>query len=121
MATTRSREKSPISTTKMRPAIDVDARERQMIALAEDLAEQQLRDGTASSQVIAHYLKLGTRREKIEREILEEQKKLLEAKTEALKAAKRMDEMYEAALKAMSDYKSSSKDNEFEEDYEDEY
>ena len=54
-----------ISTTsgtpkKMRPALTPEARENQMIALAVDLAEQQLRDGTASSQVITHYLKLGS-------------------------------------------------------------
>ena len=57
-----------------KPALTADARERQLINLATNLAEQQLRDGTASSQVITHYLKLGTTKEKIEQEILEKQK-----------------------------------------------
>ena len=54
-------------TKKIRPAMSPEARENQMIALAVDLAEKQLLEGTASSQVITHYLKLGTTKEKIER------------------------------------------------------
>ena len=75
-----------------------------MIALAVDLAEKQLREGTASAQVITHYLKLATTRERVEKEILEEQKELLKAKTEALKSQKRMDELYENAINAMRIY-----------------
>ena len=65
------------STRKMRPALTPEARENQMISLAVDLAEQQLREGTASSQVITHYLKLGSTKERIEKEILEKQKELI--------------------------------------------
>ena len=68
----------------MRPALSPEARENQMISLAVDLAERQLQDGTASSQVITHYLKLGSTKERIEKEILEKQKELISAKTEAL-------------------------------------
>lgn len=89
---------------KMRPALSPEARESQMISLAVDLAEQQLRDGTASSQVITHYLKLGTTKERIEREILEKQKDLLEAKAESIKSAKRVEELYTNALNAMRNY-----------------
>lgn len=89
---------------KMRPALTPEARESQMISLAVDLAEQQLRDGTASSQVITHYLKLGSTKERIEKEILEKQKMLIEAKTETLQSAKRVEELYENALKAMKVY-----------------
>ena len=89
---------------KIRPALTPEARENQMIALAVDLAEQQLRDGTASSQVITHFLKLATRREQIEREIMEKQKELISAKTENLKSAKRIEELYEDAIKAMKNY-----------------
>ena len=71
---------------KMRPALTPESREAQLICMATDLAEQQLRDGTASSQVITHYLKLGTTKERLEREILAENKKLLAAKTEALQS-----------------------------------
>ena len=89
---------------KIRPATTPEARENQMISLAVDLAEQQLLDGTASSQVITHYLKLGTMKEKIEREILEKQKQLIEAKTENLQSAKRIEELYTEALDAMRNY-----------------
>lgn len=87
-----------------KPALTADARERQLINLATNLAEQQLRDGTASSQVITHYLKLGTTKEKIEQEILEKQKELITAKTENLKSAKKIEEIYQKAIDAMKRY-----------------
>ena len=89
---------------KMRAALTPEARENQLIYLATDLAEQQLRDGTASSQVITHYLKLGTMKERLEREILTENKKLLVAKTEALQSTKRIEELYAEAITAMRRY-----------------
>ncbi len=89
---------------KMRPALTPEARENQMISLAVDLAEQQLRDGTASSQVITHYLKLGSTKERIEKEILEKQKELISAKTETLKSAQRIEELYTEAISAMRNY-----------------
>ncbi len=76
-----------------------------MIALAVDLAEKQLREGTASSQVITHYLKLATTREKMEKDILEKQFALIEAKTENLKTAKRKEELYTEAMEAMKSYR----------------
>lgn len=98
------------SVRKRRPALTPEARENQLISLAVDLAEQQLIDGTASSQVITHYLKLGSTKEKLEKQILEEQRKLLEAKTEALQSAKRVEELYENALNAMRSYSGQSDD-----------
>jgi EAL domain-containing protein (putative c-di-GMP-specific phosphodiesterase class I) len=92
------------SSRKMRPALTPEARENQMISLAVDLAEQQLRDGTASSQVITHYLKLGSTKERIEKEILEKQKELIEAKTQSLQSAQRIEELYTNALDAMRKY-----------------
>lgn len=89
---------------KIRPALTPEARENQLIYLATDLAEQQLKDGTASSQVITHYLKLGSTKERIEREILEKQKELISAKTEALQSAKRIEELYTNAIAAMRKY-----------------
>ena len=86
------------------PASTPEARENQLIGYAVDLAEQQLINGTASSQVITHYLKLGSTKEKLEREILEEQKKLITAKTEALESQKRVEELYANALTAMKEY-----------------
>lgn len=89
---------------RIRPALTPEAREQQLVALAVDLVQQQLLDGTASSQVITHYLKLGSTREKLERERLEEENKLLRAKVEAIKSAERQEELYAQALKAMSRY-----------------
>ena len=105
---------------KMRPATTPEARENQLISLAVDLAEKQLIEGTASSQVITHYLKLGSTKEKIEREILEKQKELIEAKTENLQSAKRIEELYTNAINAMKNYSGQTNDSdEEEEDYED--
>lgn len=92
----------PVRTS--RPALTPEARENQLIALAVDLAEKQLIEGTASSQVICHYLKLGSTKEKIEKEILEKQKYLIDAKTESLQSFKRMEEVYQQALDAMKLY-----------------
>lgn len=99
----------------IRPALTPESRENQLISLAVDLAEKQLQEGTASSQVITHYLKLGSTKEKIEKEILEEQKKLISAKTDALKSAKRIEELYTEAIKAMQKYNGRDTDDEDEE------
>ena len=95
---------SPGPARRMRPALTPEARENQMVSLAVDLAEEQLRNGTASAQVITHYLKLGTTRERLEREKLEKENELLRAKTEALESARRVEELYENALNAMRRY-----------------
>lgn len=92
------------SSPKRRTAITPEARENQLIALAVDLAEEQLRNGTASSQVITHYLKLGSTKERIEKEILEKQKDLITAKTKALESTERIEELYSNAIKAMQKY-----------------
>lgn len=89
---------------KIRPALTPEARENQLISLAVDLAEQQLRDGTASSQVITHYLKLGTTRERLEKELLEREVELKKAKTEAIQSAERIEKLYSEAITAMRNY-----------------
>ena len=89
---------------EMRPAFTPEARESQLISLAVNCAEQQLRDGTASSQVITHYLKLGSTREKLELEILEKQKDLITAKTEAIKSVEKIEELYNNAVSAFKKY-----------------
>lgn len=89
---------------KQKPALNPEAREQQMISYAVSLAEKQLREGTASSQVITHYLKLATKKDKLENEKLELEKELLVAKTEALQSTKRIEELYGKAITAMSTY-----------------
>lgn len=86
------------------PAKSMEERENQLISLAVDRAEQQLRDGTASSQVICHYLKLGSTRDRLEKEIMEKNKELLAAKTEMINSTKRVEELYEQAVDAMRLY-----------------
>lgn len=89
---------------KLRPGLTPESRENQMIALAVDLAEKQLLEGTASSQVITHFLKLGSTKERLEKEKLEEENKLLRAKTESIQSAKRVEELYLDAIAAMRKY-----------------
>lgn len=93
-----------IITREFPPAKSMEERENQLISLAVDRAERQIRDGTASSQVICHYLKLGSTKERLEKEIMEEHKELLQAKTEAINSAKRVEELYAEALNAMRAY-----------------
>lgn len=101
---------------KPRPAITVEGRENQLIAMAVELAEKQLQEGTASAQVISHYLKLGSSRERLEQERLNKENDLLQAKVEAMASAKRIEELYETALNAMRSY-AGQESSEFEDDY----
>ncbi len=86
------------------PATSEEARLAQLINLANDVAEQQMRDGTASAQVITHYLKLGTEKARLERDILREQARLYAAKTDELESHKRSEELYAEAIAAMRKY-----------------
>ncbi len=88
-----------------------------MISLAVDLAERQLQKGTASSQVITHFLKLGSTKERIEKDILEKQKELISAKTDAIKSSKKIEELYGRSLEAMSSYKGGSDEGGEDNDY----
>lgn len=96
------------------PAKTVQDRENQLIALAVDLAERQLAEGTASAQVITHFLKLGTMRAKLEMEKLSQENALLGAKKEAIESRKRVEELYADALKAMKDYQGDDNEDESE-------
>lgn len=89
---------------RRRPATTPEAREQQMIALADALAEKQLREGTASAQVITHYLKLGTSREQLEQEKLRKENQLREAQIEQMASSARVEELYKEALEAMRAY-----------------
>ena len=104
---------SSSSSRKRRPALSPEARENQLISLAVDLAEKQLQEGTASSQVITHYLKLGSSKERLEKEKLEEENKLLRAKTENLQSQKRVEELYSEAIKAMRNYAGQGETDEY--------
>lgn len=87
------------------PALTPEARENQLISLSERLAEKQLREGTASSQVIVHYLRLGTMRERLEREKIVYETELLKAKKESVESQKRSEELYAKAFEAFRSYR----------------
>lgn len=94
----------PESTRKHAPATTPEGRENQMISLAMELAEKRMRAGTASAQEVTHFLKLGSLNARVERDILEKQKELITAKTESLRSARRVDELYTEAIAAMRSY-----------------
>lgn len=98
---------------QMRPALTPEARENQLISLAVDLAEQQLRDGTASSQVITHFLKLGTTRAELEKEKLRIENRKTEAQIKSIESGEEMKEVYEKALKAMRNYSGNGDNDEY--------
>ena len=100
-----AKEKVTANPTRKRPpATTPESRENQMIALAMDVVEERLRNGTASSQETTHFLKLGSIKERKELALLEQELELKKAKTEAIQSAKRVEELYSKALKAMKSY-----------------
>lgn len=96
------------TTRRIRPALSPEARENQLAALAVDLAEKQLLEGTASSQVITHYLKIASVQGQLEKERLKEENKLLRAKTEAIESTKRSEELMKEAINAFRSYSGHS-------------
>ncbi|MCC8049717.1 MAG: hypothetical protein LIP10_03525 [Clostridiales bacterium] len=115
----KSSESSGLNTPKTMPATTPEGRENQLCSLAVDLAEKQLREGTASPSVVVHYLKLASTRERIEKEMLEKKVELMTAQKESLDAAQRIEEVYTKALDAMRLYSGNSQKSEEDDDYED--
>lgn len=98
------RRRSESEQTRRRPATTPEGRENEMVSIATDLAEEQIRNGTASSQVITHYLKLGSTRERLEQQRLEHENELTRVKIESLESQKRVEELYQEAIVAMRSY-----------------
>lgn len=95
----------PMQTVKpLRPKFSEEAEEQQLISLAVERAKEQLQNGTASSQVICHFLKLGSSQAKLEKKILEVQHENIVAKTEMIKAVQRNEELFKNALSAIKTY-----------------
>lgn len=114
------RRKEPPSgevPSRRRPASTPDARETEMIELADQLAEKQLREGTASAQVITHYLKLGSSRERLEQEKLALETELVKAKTEQIAGQKNQEELFTKAITAMRSYQGVGSPNPSDEEY----
>lgn len=87
-----------------KPATTSEGRESQLVFLAEELAEKQLRDGTASAQVISHYLKLGSSREKLEQQRIAHENEMMRVKIQAAERATEIEELYRNAIDAMRSY-----------------
>ena len=106
----------------MRPALTPEARENQMISLAMDLTERRLRDGSASSQEVTHFLKIAANKEidAIKKQLAQKELELKEAKRQAVVSQAKIDELYSQALKAMQRYSGNGSD-ETDDGYQDVY
>lgn len=107
---------SSLSHSDSAPMLNPEAYEKRLISKAYRLVDQRLTDGTASSQETTHFLKLGSEKEKLEREKLSEENKLLRAKTETLESQKQSEELFKDAIKAFRGY-SGQDEEDAEEDY----
>ena len=104
MATRRRSEQSDSSIPRRPPATTPEGRESQLISMAVDLAEQRMRDGTATAQEIVHFLKLGSPREQLERDRLVRENRLLDAKVDSIESGKNMEMLFQKAIDAMRSY-----------------
>ena len=111
-----SRKNASESAPMRRPATTPESRENQMVSLAVGLAEKQLAEGTASSQVITHYLKLATTRESLEKEKLSRENELLKAKVDSIHSSANVEKLYKDALDAMKNYSGQDVEEEYYED-----
>jgi hypothetical protein len=117
MARVKAPTGSSNSKPKLRPALTPEAKENQMVSLAMDLVEQRLRDGTASSQETTHFLKLASSKARLENERLQEENKLLRAKTKAIENAESNAHAYEQVIRALREYNGKGEDDEYDEYY----
>lgn len=110
--------KSSSDSPGMMPAITPEGQESRCISLALNLAEERLRNRTASSQEVTHFLKRGSEKEQLEMEKLAEENKLLRAKTAALESQKQSEAFYQEVLTAMKTYAGASMyEDEYDENY----
>ena len=107
----RARKATTQTERNQPPGQTLEARENQLILLATNLAEEQLRNGTASSQVIYHYLKLGSTRERLEQERLRNENSLARAKTESIEAQKQQELDFQEAMRAWRSYSGQEEDD----------
>ena len=105
----KSDKKSPETSEKRkrRSALTPEARDNQLISLAYDVAEKQMLDGSASSQVISHFLKLGSERTRLEVEKIRQETELIKAKQVAVQRSEGLEELYTKAMEAMKKYSGS--------------
>lgn len=110
------RQAKDISLNPLAPALTPEGRENQLIALAYDLVEQRLRDGTASSQETTSILRLASAKEQLEQEKLRRELKMIEAKTQQLESQANIERLYSEAIKAMKSYSGQDEDSDDEQE-----
>jgi hypothetical protein len=110
------RRPSRTSRKVRRPATSAEAREQAVSSQAYDLAENQIQEGTASSQVITHFLKMGSTRERLEQQRISHENQLMEVKREAIEGQKRVEELYMQALDAMRSYAGQDPGSDFDDE-----
>lgn len=113
----KTKTKPAEESMRSRPALDPEARENQLIALSVDLVEKRLREGTASSQEVTHFLRLGSTKARLENEKTRLENELTKAKTESLKAQQHTEELFADAIKAMQRYSGNINNNISEDDW----
>lgn len=96
------------------PARTVEGREQQMMALAMDLAERKLRDGTASNQLICHFLKQATVQAELEKEKIKAEVELRKAQVKSIHDQKNMEEAYNKAIEALKTYQGIKDEDDYE-------
>ena len=104
MAARQNTEPTNNPPKRRKPATTLEGRESQLVSAAIDLAEKQIHEGTASAQVISHFLKLGSSRERLEQARLAKENEMIQAKIDAIASQQDVAEMYDNAMKAMSRY-----------------
>ena len=111
MARRGTSEPEDAPKARRRPASSPEEREDQLISMAFDLAERQIEAGTASAQVISHFLKAGARRERLEQERIARENHLLEVRAERLASERNIEELYSEAISAMKRYSGQDTDD----------
>lgn len=110
----RKNAEVPSDKPRRPPATTIEGRENQLINLAYEEAERQIRAGNATSQLLTHFLKMGTSRELLEKEKLRNETALAQAKVASIASTGEQKELYERAIRAMSMYQGNEPDEDFE-------
>lgn len=116
MSNSNKKQLKDIRVGMTAPALTPEGRENQLIALAYDLVEQRLRDGTASSQETTSILRLASVKEQLEQEKLRKELKMIEAKTQQLESQANIERLYSEAIKAMKSYSGQGEDDDNEQE-----
>lgn len=112
----RKENPSPGTSRTQRRAMTPEARENQLIAMAYDEAERRIAAGTATSQEICHFLKLGSSKARLEQEKLRKETEMLAAKSDSIRSAERIEELYTAAINAMRQYSGNVQEGDYDEE-----